>query len=66
MTIVGVVGDVRQSGPADEPKPECYMTYRQHVFNGNTLSVVARTVGTQTHSSQHCGAWRKRLRRMSP
>jgi|SRR5579872_706347 len=45
MTIIGVVGDVRQSGPADEPKPECYMTYRQHVFNGNTLSVVARTVG---------------------
>ena len=45
MTIVGVVGDVRQSGPADEPKPECYMTYRQHVFNGNTLSVVARTAG---------------------
>jgi len=45
MTIIGVVGDVRQSGPADEPKPECYMTYRQHLFNGNTLSVVARTVG---------------------
>jgi predicted permease len=45
MTIIGVAGDVRQSGPADEPKPECYMTYRQHLFNGNTLSVVARTVG---------------------
>jgi len=45
MTIVGVVGDVRQRGPALEPMPECYMTYRQHGFNGNTLSVVARTVG---------------------
>lgn len=45
MTIVGVAGDVRQSGPAGDPMPECYMTYQQHVFNGNTLSIVARTVG---------------------
>lgn len=45
MTIIGVVGDVRQLGPAREPMPECYMTYRQHGFNGNTLSIVARTVG---------------------
>lgn len=26
-----------------EPQPECYMTYRQHPFNGNALSIVART-----------------------
>jgi putative ABC transport system permease protein len=45
MTIVGVVGDVRQRGPSLEPMPECYMSYRQHGFNGATLSVVARTVG---------------------
>ena len=45
MTIIGVAGDVRQSGPAREPMPECYMTYRQHGFNGNTLSIVARTAG---------------------
>jgi ABC-type antimicrobial peptide transport system permease subunit len=43
MTIIGVVGDVRQRGPAREPMPECYMTYDQHAFNG--LSVVARSVG---------------------
>lgn len=43
MTIIGVSGDVRQLGPAAEPMPECYMTYRQHGFNGNTLSIVART-----------------------
>jgi len=45
MTIVGVVGDVRQRGPALEPMPECYMTYRQHGYNGATLSIVARTIG---------------------
>jgi len=45
MTIIGVVGDVRQRGPARESMPECYMTYRQHAFNGSTLSLVVRTVG---------------------
>jgi putative ABC transport system permease protein len=45
LTIIGVVGDVRQAGPEREPRPECYMTYRQHAFNGNTLSVVVRTAG---------------------
>ena len=45
MTIVGVVGDVRQRDPALEPMPECYMPYRQHAYNNNTLMVVARTTG---------------------
>jgi predicted permease len=45
MTIVGVVGDVRQSGPASDPIPECYMTYRQHVYNQTALSIVVRTAG---------------------
>ncbi len=43
MTIVGIVGDVRQSGPEREPAPECYMPYLQHFYNGNTLSLVVRT-----------------------
>src|SRR5438034_115733 len=47
MTIIGISGDVRQRGPAGEPMPECYMTYRQHGFNGDTLSIVARTGVTQ-------------------
>jgi predicted permease len=45
MTIIGVVGDVHQSGPASEPMPECYMTYRQHVYNQTALSIVVRTAG---------------------
>ncbi len=43
MTIVAVVGDVRQAGPADESRPECYMPYLQHFYNGATLSIVIRT-----------------------
>ena len=43
MTIVGVVGDVRQAGPAQESRPECYMPYLQHRYSGATLSIVIRT-----------------------
>jgi len=43
MTIVGVVGDVRENGPAKDPAPECYMPNRQHFYNNTTLSVVVRT-----------------------
>jgi putative ABC transport system permease protein len=45
MKIVGVVGDVRQRGPDQEPMPECYMPYEQHGFNGPALSLVVRTAG---------------------
>jgi putative ABC transport system permease protein len=45
MKIIGVVGDVRQSGPESEPMPECYMPYLQHAFNGASLSLVVRTAG---------------------
>ena len=30
MTIVGVVGDVRQDSPASNPEPEIYMPFQQH------------------------------------
>jgi predicted permease len=44
MTIIGVVGDVRQGGPARKPGPEIYMPYEQHTSAaGAMLSVVVRT-----------------------
>jgi len=43
MKIVGIVGDVRQYGPAIEPQPEVYLPYRQHYYNGGTLNLVMRT-----------------------
>ncbi len=48
LTIVGVVGDVRQRNPAIEPGSECYMPYQQHYYNSSTLNVVTRTVGDPT------------------
>jgi predicted permease len=48
MTIVGVVGDVRQRNPAIAPVPECYMPYTQHQYNNRTLYVVMRTAGDPT------------------
>ncbi len=43
MRIVGVVGDVRQNGPADAPAPELMMAYEQHPEPSADLSVLART-----------------------
>ncbi len=43
MTIVGVVGDVRQDSPASGPRPELYMPVEQHPWRGNELQVVLRT-----------------------
>jgi putative ABC transport system permease protein len=43
MTIVGVVGDVRQYGPARQPQPEVYMPYLQHFYNGATLHVIVKS-----------------------
>ena len=51
MTIIGVVGDVRQFGPAREPQPECYMAYQQHQY-GTTLNIVARTAGNPAALSE--------------
>ena len=43
MTIVGVVGDVRQFGPAREPWPEIYMPFEQHPQPSTALSILVRT-----------------------
>jgi predicted permease len=43
MTIVGVVGDVRQDSPASRPGPDLYMPLRQHPYTSSRLQVVVRT-----------------------
>ncbi len=43
MTIVGVVADVRTSGPAVLPRPEIYMPYEQHPGPATALNIVVRT-----------------------
>lgn len=46
MTIVGVIGDVRQHRPAQPPSPEVLMPYEQHLrATGNALRVLLRTQG---------------------
>lgn len=46
MTIVGVVGDVRQTGPGTSPEPALYMPLQQHPYMANELQVVLRTSGS--------------------
>jgi predicted permease len=43
MTIVGVVGDVRQDSPASQPGPTLYMPLKQHPYHANEIEVVMRT-----------------------
>ena len=45
MTIVGVVGDVRQASPASRPGPELYMPLRQHPYVANEIQMVVRGHG---------------------
>ena len=43
MRIVGVAGDVRQFGPAQQPWPEIYMPYEQHPYASTALNVMVFT-----------------------
>jgi predicted permease len=43
MKIVGVIGDVRQFGPAQTPWAEIYMAYQQHPRPAADMNVVVRT-----------------------
>ena len=46
MTIVGVVGDVRQDSPGDQPGPTLYMPLRQHPGHATQAQIVVRTSGS--------------------
>jgi len=43
MTIVGVVGDVKEYGPARAPSREIYMPYEQHPLPASDLHIVVRS-----------------------
>lgn len=43
MTVIGVVGDVRQDSPAEKPGPNLYMPMAQHPFYANQIHIVVRT-----------------------
>jgi predicted permease len=45
MTIVGVVGDVRQDSPASAPVPQLYMPLRQHPYAASRVQLVVRASG---------------------
>jgi putative ABC transport system permease protein len=42
-TIVGVVADVRQDSPADDPSPALYMPLAQHPYLANEVQIILRT-----------------------
>ncbi len=43
MTVIGVVGDIRQDSPADKPGPALYMPMAQHPSHANQIHIVLRT-----------------------
>ncbi len=43
MTIVGVVADIRTTGPSGAVQPEIFMPYEQHPGPATALNLVART-----------------------
>jgi putative ABC transport system permease protein len=45
MTIVGVVADIHQLGPASKPSAEIYMPYLQHPRAAHSMSILVRTTG---------------------
>jgi putative ABC transport system permease protein len=66
MTIVGVVGDVRQDSPASAPAPELYMPLKQHPYRANELQVIMRTFWRLAHwlapPARRCAPWTFRSR----
>ncbi|HUE43037.1 MAG TPA: ABC transporter permease [Candidatus Sulfotelmatobacter sp.] len=63
MKIVGVVGNVRQEGPASEPEAEIYMPYLQHPQPATNLRVIVRT---EMEPGVITAAMRERMRAISP
>ncbi len=62
MTVIGVVGDVHDGGPATEATPMIYSSYRQRPGNGSQFSIVMITSAPATALS----TMRRELRRTRP
>jgi putative ABC transport system permease protein len=43
LTIIGVTGDLRHWGPAADPRPEMYVSYRQVPHHAQAMTAVIRT-----------------------
>lgn len=63
MKIVGVVGNVRQEGPASEPEAEIYMPYLQHPQPATNMRVIVRT---DAEAGVITAAMREKMRVISP
>jgi len=63
MKIIGVVGDVRQFGPATAPWPEIFMPNEQHPYPSSSMNVVVRTT---VESSELVDTLRRKVRALSP
>jgi len=63
MKIVGVVGNVRQQGPAMEPEAEIYMPYLQHPQPAANMRVIVRT---NADAGVITAAMREKMRLISP
>jgi putative ABC transport system permease protein len=63
MTIVGIVGDVREYGPATAPGPEIFMPYQQHPMPSTYMTVLVRT---NAEPGLLAESLRKRVRDRSP
>jgi putative ABC transport system permease protein len=63
MQIVGVVGDIRQRGPAAEPLPEILMPYEQHPGAGTAMRLLVRTAAEPGALAE---SLRRKARELSP
>jgi predicted permease len=63
MTVVGVVGDVRQASPAAGAGPELYMPLRQHPYTSAQVQVV---IGTSVEPESLIDSVRQAARATSP
>ncbi|HEX6534881.1 MAG TPA: ABC transporter permease [Gemmatimonadaceae bacterium] len=63
LTVVGVVGDVRQRGLDTPPRPEHYVFYRQRPERASDATIVIRT---SVPPGSVAGAVRERLRAIDP